>query len=153
MIVETAYRVLRGSLRVPTKKGYCLAFVRVVIEQTFNMAPGEFYERWVDPFFTLNKDETLGKDIHPRWARGAERAMRAGGFAIHPTKMKPGDVLFSYKVAKPYGHTAILLPGKLVLENTWANRGWAHTDFGAIRLTPLREWDPITTVVRLAEGR
>ena len=152
-IVDTAYRVLRGSLRVPTKRGWCLAFVRVIIEQTFDMAPGEFYERWVDPYFTLNNGEKLNKDISPRWARGAERAMRASGIVVATKAMEPGDLIFSYRVSKPYGHVALLMPGKLVLENTYANRGWRHPDFDAVRLTPLREWDPVTTVIRIPEGR
>lgn len=151
-IVEASYKVLRGSIRVPTKPGLCLAFVRVIVEQSLNVAPYTFYDRWVDPFFTLNNGEVEGKDIHPRWARGAERAMRAAGLAISPKRIQPGDLIFSYRVSKPYGHVAILLPGKLVLENTYAERGWRHPDFGAVRLTPLREWDPITTVVRISEG-
>ena len=137
---------------VPTEPGWCLAFVRTIVEQAFDMAPGEFYERWVDPFFALNQGERVGIDIGPRWARGAERALRAAGLAVHPSKMQPGDLLFSYKVSKPFGHTAILLDGKMVLENTGAHGGWQNPGMGAVRYTPLRMWDPVTTVVRLPEG-
>ena len=154
-IVDAGYRVLRGTLAVPrTAKApmYCLAFVRIVVEQAFDLAPGEFYERWVDNYFFTNSDEVIGKDISPRWARGAERAMRPV-FGIPLEQALPGDLVFSYKVSKPYGHVGILMPGKMVLENTAADRGWRHPEFGAIRHTPLRLWDPVTTVVRIPEGR
>lgn len=151
-IVETSYRVLRGTIKVPKRPGYCLAFVRSVVEQAFDLPPHTFYSKWVDPNFHLVANEVFGSDIHPRWARGAERAFRAAKLTVPIEEMQPGDLLFSYKVSKPYGHVGILLPGKLVLENTTADRGWRQPNSGAVRLTPLRQWSPVTTVVRLKGG-
>ena len=148
-IMEAGFKVLNGVLRPVKRPGYCLAFVRQIVEHALDMEPGEFYKEFVDPYFKLRPGERLGVDIHPRWARGAERALRVAGLAVPLLAMRPGDLLFSYRVSRPYGHVGILMPGNLVLENTTADRGWKKEGRGAIRLTPLSEWDPITTAVKL----
>ena len=147
-IREAAYRVLRGTLKVEKRPGYCLKLVRQIVEDALDMAPGDFYRVFVYPHFHLNPGETY-EDIKPYWARGAERALREQGFMVHIDQAKPGDLVFSYRVSRPYGHVGILLDGKMVLENTTARRGWNRNDMGAIRYTPMREWGPITTVARL----
>lgn len=154
-MIAAAYRVLRRRLPVETRPGYCLAFVRQVIEHGLRLAPYTLY-RLVEAHFALRPGEVLGQDIHPRWARGAERALRAAGLARpQVARMEPGDLVFSHRVSRPYGHVGLLMPGGLVLENTTANRGWRHPAMGAVRLTDRRDWDPITTVIdgeRLAEA-
>ena len=148
-IVETGLAVLAGHLRPVSRPGYCLAFVRQVVERALGMEDGEFYRRFVDPYFAPRAGERVGVDISPRWARGAERALRAAGLTVPVGAAEPGDILFDYRVSRPYGHVGILMPGGLVLENTTANRGWRRPDRGAIRLTPMREWGVPTTVIRL----
>jgi len=149
-ILEAAYRAIRGTLAVEDRPGYCLKTVRQIIEDGLDLAPGDFYRLWVYPNFHLRPDETP-EDIKPYWARGAERALRNAGQAVRSIEdAKPGDLVFCYRVSKPYGHVGILLDGKLILENTYAlNRGWKRDGLKAIRITPMRQWDPITTVIRL----
>jgi len=147
-ILDSAYRAVRGVLTVERRPGYCLRFVRQIVEDALNLAPGDFYRIYVFPHFALREGETP-EDIKPYWARGAERAMRSAGLAVPVDRAKPGDLVFSYRASRPYGHVGVLLHGKLVLENTYARRGWKHDDMGAIRITPMRQWDPITTVIRL----
>ena len=133
-----------------TRPGYCLKVVRQIVEDGLDLAPGEFYHRWIYPNFKLKPGETP-EDIKPYWARGAERALREAGLAVHSVKdAEPGDLVFSWRSSYPYGHVGVLLDGKLILENTYARRrGWKRDGQGALRITPMREWDQITTLVRI----
>jgi len=156
-ILSEAYRVIAGKLPVPTKPGMCLAMVRHIVEEAFDVEPYGFYRRLIIPNFHLREGEWLatvssstnGHDaISPYWARGAERALRDAGLARHNVSdMLPGDLLFSWMVSRPYGHVGIYLDGGLVLENTTAERGWLNDKMGAVRITPLREFSPVTTVI------
>jgi len=143
-VVESAYQVLTGTLGVPTDGGYCLKAARIIIEDAFGLPERALYNRLIIP--TLKNAEMVPHG-EPKyyWASGAETAMRLAGLTV--AKPVPGDLLFSGVVSKPYGHVGILLPGELVIENTWASRGWRKTGMGRIRLTPLSEFDPVTTIV------
>jgi len=139
-MLNSAYKVVHGHLEVETRPGYCLKLVRQVVEDSAGLNNGEFYGRLVIPH--LGDGDT---DVKYWWARGAERALRRAGFAAW--NAEPGDLIFSYKVSKPYGHVGILLDGGLILENTTVNRGFWHKRLGAVRLTPLEEFDDYTTII------
>ena len=143
-IVETAKSVLRGELGLVTEPGYCLQAARVIVEKAMSVPPRTLYNL-ARPYLHRKP----GENIRLHWARGMERALRALGVGTHFPK--PGDLLFSWKVSRPYGHVAVMVDEGFVLENTTANRGWRTPWSGAIRLTPLQRngewiWDPVTFV-------
>jgi len=129
LIVEASYRVMRGQLKVPTRAGFCLQMVRLIVEDAFNMPSHSFY-RWK----THMVERAPGDDFDP-WARDMERSFRLDGYGVavpqensrYLTRLElqsaaPGDLLFRWDVARTrqgtfIGHVGILMPGGLVLEN------------------------------------
>lgn len=167
-IVEAAYDVLRGEVPgEPTEAGMCLALVRVVIERAFYDGRWEFYER--HRTVKVNELERASQDPY---ARDLEASLRGQGMAVpalprtgppaDPRRyvnlatalslglLEPGDLLFRWDTARDandiyVGHVAILLPGRLVLENV-AHRAGA-LQRGPTTLSKLEAWQ-VTSVMR-----
>lgn len=140
-VVELALDVLNGNFTTDTTPGYCLRVVREIVEAAFDVPERALYNRVIVPQW-----RRLEKGSTPfYWASSAEVALRSLG--LHTNDPEPGDLLFSSSASRPYGHVGILLDGDLVLENTMANRGWRKPGMGAVRLTPLSEFDEVTTAI------
>ena len=163
-IVQTAYDVLRGDVQAePKSSGLCLALVRVVIEHAFYGGAWRFYD--LHRTVIVNQAERFSQDPY---ARDLEASFRDQGMAVtlprwgigldplrcvHPDALaavEPGSILFRWDTAKDrngiyIGHTAIVMPGRLVLENV-ASRYMA-LQRGPTTLSRLGAW-PVTTVVR-----
>ena len=143
-IAATAKQVLRGELGLVTVPGHCLQAVRVIVEKAAGVPPRTLYS-----LAKPHLHPQPGEEIPLFWARGIERALRNLGIGRHYPR--PGDLVFSHKVSKPYGHVAVVVDEGLLLENTQAKRGWKSSWSGAVRLTPyIRNgewiWDPLTFV-------
>ena len=169
LVVDSAYKVLRGEMTVPTEAGYCLQLVRLVVEDAFDMHSHEWYN-WL----TYPVERAPGDDRSP-WARDMERSLNAAGMSIAaPTSApktiedryvpmvelasvtQPGDLLFRWDVAKTkagtfIGHVGVLLPGGMVLENV--SPGSRPNSFrrNVTSLTPLKLF-PVTLAVRFTPG-
>lgn len=141
-VTAVALEALRGDAHLEQRPGYCLRLVRQVVERALGLDPGSFY-RLVRRHFRRRE----GERVQPYWARGAERALRAARL-VKKSPPEPGDLLFSHLASWPYGHVGIMVLPGLVLENTTVSyRGWRHRGHGAVHLTPLREWDEVTTLI------
>jgi hypothetical protein len=53
------------------------------------------------------------------YASDFEASMKALGFQIAMKDRRPGDLIFNWEAAKPYGHIGVLLDYILVLENIY----------------------------------
>lgn len=160
-VVESAYKVLRGELAAPQESGYCLTLVRLIIQDAYNLTYDEFYAHRTDPVPRPN--------LSTPWARDMERSFRAQGMAVpipvtwgpngdsryidtNDKRLKPGDLLFRSDTATnsagmDVGHVAVLMPGKLVLENIDPQYRPKSLSRGVTSLTPLGNW-PVTTAIR-----
>lgn len=145
-IQKVAMKLVLGAPLVLQSSGLCLRFVRTVVEETYELPSHALYERLV----RQRVDNRSSRD--EPWARDAERSLRERGLAVDLSAARGGDLVFSYKASRPYGHTGVLIEvgGALwVAENTTAARGLRSR--GALALTPLAAWDEVTTVIRLPE--
>lgn len=116
-IRDAAHAAMRGAVAFgpPPQRGYCLRFVRQVIEFAFGWPEGEFYRRH-------GTHRTTGapwpREDTSWWAADLERSLREQrlGYAPGEGYVLPGSLAFSHSLAKPYGHVGIVLEGGMVLE-------------------------------------
>jgi len=135
--------------------GWCLAFVRRIVELGLEYPDGAFYAR----FGTERVERAPGPPGGAWWARDLERSMRNAGLAVPLDDAgQDGDLLFNWKAAPSahgvyIGHVGILLDAKagLVLENVDARYRRFSLTRGAVALTP-RERFPVTTAIRIPES-
>lgn len=135
-IVSAALAGAAGLFTVERAQGFCLKFSRQCIEKALGKP-----SHWL---YSLMPGDT------PRTALGAEQALRKKGWAVPVTEMRPGDLVFNGKVSLPDGHVGLCVADGLILENTTAQRGVRFG--GAIALTTVKQFGPVTTVIRLPEG-
>ena len=150
-IVNTAWHCLKAQ-NLPTKPGWCLKTTRLIVERALNLGNGGFYTTY------LTGHPKASPDV-PRdwWARDAHKILRdTHAFGVTFEERQAGDLIFNYAVAPSeefpghnMGHVALLIDHDTVLENGGANRGVKQ--FGAIHLTPLREWLDVHQIIRLRE--
>lgn len=148
-IVAAAWGALKGEYATTDDEpGFCLAWVREVIEHAMRWPSHAFYDghvtEWVQPD---GYDRANG-----HWARDAERSLRNLRMAVR--EEEPGDLLFNHRAAWSdrwgayIGHVAILVAPDLIAENVHpAYRPGALTR-GALALTPRDQWATPTTIVR-----
>jgi hypothetical protein len=153
-VAEAAVRrELPGFITTP---GYCLAFVFEVIARVYGT------NRWL--LYSRILDSTKADLDRSRWAVDAERGFDLLNWEVskqtldpkNPTDLRllrrdlrPGDILFSHRSGDQEGHVAIYLGEGRVAENTRANRGQWFVRRSALRITPLEQWDPVTSVGRI----
>jgi hypothetical protein len=169
LVVDSAYKVLRGEMTVPTEAGYCLQLTRLIVEDACNLEPWGFY-KW-----RTHIVERAPTDDTAPWARDMERSLNAAGMSIAgpmldpkvredryvpmvvlASLVEPGDLLFRWDVARTragtfIGHVGILLPGGVVLENV--SPGSRPNSFrrNVTSVTPLKFF-PVTLAVRFNPG-
>ena len=163
-IVQAAYDVLRGDVDAePHEAGLCLALVRVVIERAFYGGHWRFYD--LHRSVVVQPDERASD---APYARDLEAALRAQGMAVSLARtgpagdpvryvdddalrdVEPGVICFRWDTAKDrngvyVGHVAIVLPGRLILENVASRHG--SLSRGPTKLSRLGAW-PVTTVIQ-----
>lgn len=142
LIDNAARAAALGEYRIPFERaGMCLAMNRYVTEFGLGWPDHELYRRVV----TYESALTAGDPEH--YAADAEESFIQRGW--YGTTVQPGDWLFSH-IPLREKHTGITfrgLDGRLyVLENTAYNRGTLL--YGAIRVTPLEQWDRISLIGR-----
>lgn len=131
--------------------GYCLAFVRRVVEHALDKPDRWLYDKvvteWVQPD---GYDRALG-----HWARDAERSLRNLDMTLVGDRARPGDLVFNYRAAPSpwgeghnYGHVGILVERGMIIENIDPKYRPYSLQKGMLALTPFDvRWEP-TTVIR-----
>lgn len=145
-IVAAAQRAIQGEIAVPSKPGLCLALVRMVVEAGCFGGRYEFYDRYLVARTTQGGPNR--RDWTP-WAADLEASMKRLGYAESLANREPGDLIFNFRAAKPYGHVAILVERDLVLENIKDEYRPKSKHLGRyLSLTPLERF-PRTLLARL----
>lgn len=154
----------------PAAPRFCLGFAFEAVARAFGTNRWVLYDRILD---------RTGADLdRSRWAVDAERGISRLRWEVSPQDLdprdpaqlkrllallKPGDLLFSSRefdespksprtAPDREGHVGIYVGDGLVAENTAADRGQWFVRRSALRLTPLRDWDTVTTVGRIPDG-
>lgn len=149
-ILATCVAVLNGEQSADPREGYCLSFVRDIVEHSQGWPWGKLYSDYV----TQEADPAGHRAQDGPWARDAEKSLRELGMAVHLEDAQPGDLLFIWRDAwsktwNAYvGHVGILLPGALVLENVKPDYRPHSFHRGEIQLTPRKLWFAPSTVIR-----
>jgi hypothetical protein len=144
-IALAAMAALEGRLPVERRPNFCLRFARQVVEHALGLPPQGFYRLIEEGFTPEGRGRAYASDV--------EAAVRKLGWAVSPAQLRPGDLLFSGRASPRdprgvyYGHVGVYVGNGQVAENTAARRGRRYG--GALALTPLSAWDPITTAARL----
>lgn len=171
-IAQIALQAVRRELPgFTTSPGWCVAFAFEAIARAYETNRWRLYSRILD---SVQAD--LDRS---RWAVDVERAIDKLGWDVtaadldpaEPSQcaallrlLRPGDLLFSSRAfdeppssrrtaANPEGHIGIYV-GEVdgmpsVAENTRAERGRWFGRKSALRLTPLAQWDTVTTQGRI----
>ena len=149
-ITRAAWAALKGDYPTETRPFFCLKFVRQVVEHALEQPSGDFYQRFLVRA-SSRKPEGTNPLLDP-WAVDLEASVKHLGLAVPLEERRPGDLLFNYEAAKPYGHVAILLEHDLVAENIAPKYRPKSGIFpGSKALTPLEHF-PLTLIARLPEG-
>ena len=142
--------------RLPQQSGYCLMFVRLVVEWAlFDGRDGEFYRRFLVAG-TSGRGGTPAQNLKAaqsdKWAADVEASAKRLGWPVPSLLRKPGDLVFNHAAAAPVGHVGILLTRDIVIENIHPSFrvGSIHLNHGSLSLTPYaaRPW---TLVARVRE--
>lgn len=159
-ITRTAYEFAAGLHASPTRPGFCLQLVRLIVETALGLPAFEFYR-------DLERVERAPGDDQDPWARDVERTFRNRGWAVLTPEdgkryvppiailagAEPGSILHRWDAAKTtsgtfVGHIGILLHGGLVIENVnpiYRKRAFQATQNPTLHLTPLASF--ATTLV------
>ena len=134
-IAAAAALALSGGIAQPAENGYCLQFVREVVEHALGWPDRAFYRLyWVQRVEENDTDEP--------WARDMERALRDLGFAVDTPRA--GDLVFDFTY-HPTGHVGVMLTDDMVLD------AFPVEGVPTLRVTPVSVWAP-TTIIRMTEG-
>jgi hypothetical protein len=153
-IARSALDVLAGTLKIETRPWFCLRAVRQIVQAATG---ADFYGRYLVKETSMREGKHVGNSRNDPWAADIESSLRHLGLSVKPEDMRAGDIVCSWKSAKPYGHIGIALGPDLVLENSPTQRGFSkayrHPDgkVGYINLCPVTEFPEITGVFRLKE--
>jgi hypothetical protein len=159
-IAKVAMDACHGKISgFPTQPGYCLGFAFEVIARATNTNRWSLYEKILDK---------AGTDPdHRRWALDAEEAFeRLGWDKLVREEVDAEDkklasklygigpcILFSRVSGDIEGHVGIYLGNGFVAENTRARRGFkGFKGAGALRITPLHQWNDVTTIGVIPDG-
>lgn len=134
-IAAAAALALAGGVAQPTDTGYCLQFVREVVEHALGWPDRAFYRRyWVQ--------RVEENDTSEPWARDLERSLRDLGYAVD--EPRAGDLVFDFTY-RPVGHVGVMLTNDVVLDV------FPVGGVPTLRVTPVSVWAP-TTIIRFPEG-
>lgn len=145
-IVAACWQVLRQELRTETRSGWCLRFVREVVQHAYGLSHGQFYTAYRVAVTSSAPGRTLSAEP---WASDLEASMKQLGYGVSLAQRLPGDIVFNWRLAAPYGHIAILMDSNTVLELSYRHsRPRSYKIRGGIVLTPLELFAP-TLLARL----
>lgn len=120
-IRAAAWLAARGKLAGLPREGYlCLKLVRLVVEAALGLRDRELYDRWLVAGTSRRgggEGERLANARANPWAADFEASVKRLDWGIPFHARQPGDLLFNYHAAEPYGHVAVLLDRDTVLEN------------------------------------
>ncbi|WP_027877616.1 hypothetical protein [Meiothermus cerbereus] len=174
-IAKIAIQAVRRELPgFPTISKWCVAFTFEAVARALDTNRWKIYSRILD--------DTKADPDKSRWAHDVELGVQRMGWAIstadydpaNPSQrtsllrlLQPGDLLFSSRhfdepptsprtAPDNEGHIGIYV-GEIegqpcVAENTSADRGKWFVRRSALRLTPLAQWDTITTLARIPQN-
>jgi hypothetical protein len=162
-VIESANRILNGTLQAPEHSGFCLQLARIIIEDAYGLKPYAFYNWLTHP---VERDPA---DDREPWARDMERSLKNAGMAYDfndgryirseqiLNKAEPGSLLFRWDVARSHhgtfiGHVGILLDNGMVLENIHPRFRKRSFFRGSTAVTPLKDF-PTTTVINFDINR
>lgn len=161
----------------PPRPYFCLAMVRVVIERAFWKGAWRWYDGW--RIILVDKDKRASRNPYARDMEASLRDLGQAlilprrdhenpdtgavdrdryvdiNAAWNEGQIAPGDLAFRWDVVKDangvwIGHVGIVMPGKMVLENTPGRPGALGR--GATYLGALGSW-PVTSVIRFDPDR
>ena len=154
-IVASLLRAAAGEVEIPQAPGWCLSFVRAVVEDALYGGVRKFYDLHLKAGTTRRggtEAERLREAWVSPWAADIERSMKVLGLGVPALLRRPGDLVFNHNAAAPVGHVGILLSRDLVVENI--NRSYrrqsVHLPRGSLSVTPFKSL-PWTLVARLRE--
>lgn len=158
-IVQSLLEHLRGRYSLPDEPMMCLASVRTVVERARYGGRWAFYSEFLVAETSMRTGRDIGRGLSQAdpWAADLEASMKALGLVVPFEERQPGDLIFNWQAAKPYGHIGLLLAHDLVAENI--DPGWRpfsinlydeEGDPRYVSLTPLEHF-PRTLVARLPE--
>jgi cell wall-associated NlpC family hydrolase len=114
-ISKTAWQFARGVYAGPSKPFYCLRLVRLIVEKALGV---DFYGMYgVARTSQERPKDEWGREDMSWFASDIEASMKRLKLAIHISQRQPGDLIFNYKAATPYGHVGVLIDSNTVLEN------------------------------------
>lgn len=147
-VAEKAWDVVRGNpLLDGIERGWCLQGARMIVEAAMGWNDKEFYSRYGVKRTTQGGP---GRTNWSWWAADIEASMKQLDLAVPAGDRQPGDLIFRYKAAKPYGHVGLYLGRDLVLEVVDPDYRPRSMARGDVSVTPYGYWDP-TLIARLAE--
>lgn len=149
LVARTARAVLEGSTLLDgVRPGWCLMGVRLVVEHALKLPAGGFYTA----YGAARTERSAGRVDWSWWAADIEASMKRLGLAVPFAARQPGDLVFSYELAAPIGHVAVLASDGAMLEITDPRRRPTAFARGSVCLTPWGTWTP-TLVARLPDRR
>jgi len=142
---------------LPQESGYCLKFVRMVVEWGLFDGRAEFYKRFLVAGTSgrgseLTPAQRLAEARQDPYAADMEASAKALGWAIPSAFRRAGDLVFDHNAAKPVGHVGVLIGRGMVLEQIHPKfrPTSIHLGHGSLSVTPYaaRPW---TLVARVRE--
>jgi len=155
-ITAAAWRAVLNQLNgLPTRPGWCLQAVRVIVEEALGWPSHELYRRFLVAGTSRRpggpEQRVAAARLDP-WAADMEASAKQLGWQVPGVERQAGDLVFNHAVAAPIGHVGVLISRDVVLENIDPafRPGSVHLGHHSLSLTPYAAL-PWTLVARVPE--
>jgi hypothetical protein len=117
-IAEATWKAQLGKIALPNEPFKCLRLARLVIEHAYYKDKRVFYDKYAVARTSRERPKLPNGQPDMDWfASDIEASAKRLGYAVKFADRQPGDLLFNYNLAAPYGHVAVLIDVNTVLEN------------------------------------
>ena len=101
----------------------------------------------------MREGKDKGNALADPWTSDLESSMKYLGYGVKSEDRQPGDLIFNWRGAKPYGHVGLLLEHGQVLENIKTSYRPKSIHLGRhLSLTPLENFSH-TLIARLQQRK
>lgn len=119
-VADAAWAAATLQLKsTPSTPGYCLAFVRVIIEYAHGWKSHELYTRHLTHGTTRRPGDDAERLKAARldpWASDLERSLKMQGLGVPWADRQAGDLCFNANALEPFGHVGVLIDQNLCVE-------------------------------------
>jgi hypothetical protein len=117
-IAKAAWDAPLKRFGIPTEPFLCLRLARIIVERAYYKGKEVFYTKYAVARTTQERPvDKNGREDWSWFASDIEASAKELKLGVKYKDRQPGDLVFNWNAAKPYGHVAVLIDTNTVIEN------------------------------------